>query len=64
MKKSCNRSGPQWNAYCEAGEGLAGRRDRLAEVPESLRAGVESHLRTVFAVRRAATDTDPGRTQV
>lgn len=63
MKKSCNRSGPQWNAYCEAGKGLAGRRKRLAEVPANLRAGVESHLRTVFALRRAAPGTGPGGAQ-
>ena len=48
-----NRSAPQWNAYVESGSGLEGRRARLAEVPESMRSWVESHLRTVFGLRSA-----------
>lgn len=43
-----------WNAYVEAGKTRDERRARLAECPEELRASVESHVRTVFAVRNKA----------
>lgn len=45
--------GSQWNGYVEAGATRAERAQRLAECPENLRAGVESHVRTVFLIRSA-----------
>lgn len=45
------RTGGQWNAYVAAGQTREARAARLAEVPEALRPGVESHVRTVFALR-------------
>lgn len=43
-----------WNAYVVAGKTRDERRERLERVPEPLRAGVESHVRTVFAIRQRA----------
>ena len=40
-----------WNSWVEAGATRAERAKRLAECPEHLRAGVESHVRTVFLIR-------------
>ena len=45
------RSAPQWNAYVAAGRSRNQRRARLEEVPEEMRAGVEDHVQTVFALR-------------
>jgi hypothetical protein len=42
---------PMWNGYVEAGSTREERAKRLAECPEHLRAGVESHVRTVFLIR-------------
>lgn len=41
-----------WNAYVAAGGSRDERAARLAECPEEWRAGVESHVRTVFEIRR------------
>lgn len=41
-----------WNAYVEAGKTPEQRRARLDEVPESMRASVEAHVRTVFGIRK------------
>ncbi len=41
----------QWNAHVLAGATKESRCDRLTEVPEDMRKKVESHVRTVFAVR-------------
>ena len=43
-----------WNAYVVSGKDREERRARLGQCPESLRAGVVSHLKTVAAVREAA----------
>lgn len=40
-----------WNAYVESGRDKDERRARLALCPDSLRAGVLAHLKTVAAVR-------------
>lgn len=48
------RSLGQWNAYVEAGQSKEERRARLAEVPEPMRAQVESHVRTVYALKSRA----------
>lgn len=51
-----------WNAYVAAGATKEERAVRLAECPEEFRAGVESHVRTVFAIRsRRALVTAEGR---
>jgi hypothetical protein len=57
------RCAAQLNAYVEAGTTRAERARRLAEVPEAMRASVEGHVRTVFAVRRKrhADAEDDGR---
>lgn len=58
MKKMTpERCGGEWNAYVESGKTREERAARLAEVPEHLRASVESHVRTVFLITasRAAT---------
>jgi hypothetical protein len=47
-------SGPQWNSYVAEGDTKAERKARLEACPEALRAGVESHVRTVFALRAKA----------
>jgi len=41
-----------WNAYVAAGTCREDRARRLAEAPEAMRRGIESHVRTVFAIRR------------
>ena len=43
-----------WNAWVMQGATKNERRERLERVPEPLRAGVESHVRTVFAIRQRA----------
>ena len=43
-----------WNAWVMQGATKAQRRERLERVPELFRAGVESHVRTVFAIRQRA----------
>jgi hypothetical protein len=43
-----------WNAYVAAGATREERVRRLAEAPEQLRPGIESHVRTVFAIRAQA----------
>lgn len=48
--------GGQWNAYVAAGPSKAERRARLALCPAALRAEVESHVRTVFAIRARQAD--------
>lgn len=48
--------GGQWNAYVEGGSSKAERRVRLALCPAALRAEVEAHVRTVFALRERQTD--------
>jgi hypothetical protein len=45
------RTPPQWNGYVESGATREERIARLAEVPESMRAGVLSHLKTVKEIR-------------
>jgi len=50
-----------WNAYVAAGASREERAARLAECPEGLRAGVESHVRTVFAVRSVPRRNPRGR---
>lgn len=46
-------AGPgQWNAYVAGGETREIRRERLDECPADYRAGVEAHVKTVFALRR------------
>ena len=49
----------RWNAYVLQGETREERRRRLAECPADLRAGVEAHVRTYFAIgaRRRALAT-------
>ena len=42
----------QLNAYVEQGATREERLARLAEVPVELRAAVENHVRTVFALRK------------
>lgn len=42
----------QWNAYVESGLTREERARRLAEAPAELRLGIESHVRTCFAIRR------------
>ena len=44
---------PQWQPYVAAGATRTERAARLAEAPEHLRARIESHVRTVFAIRAA-----------
>jgi hypothetical protein len=44
--------GGNWNAYVGSGSTREERRERLADVPEEMRASVESHVRTVFKLRR------------
>lgn len=44
-------SAGQWNAYVSAGASTEERRSRLDECPQEFRAGVESHVRTMFAIR-------------
>jgi hypothetical protein len=44
----------QWNSYVAEGDTKAERKKRLEACPEALRAGVESHVRTVFALRAEA----------
>lgn len=41
-----------WNAYVAAGDTREERRARLAQAPEQMRPGIESHVRTVFALRQ------------
>ena len=41
-----------WNAYVAAGDTREERHARLAQAPEQMRAGIESHVRTVFALHR------------
>lgn len=48
-----------WNAYVAAGETRAERRERLDRAPEALRAGIEAHVRTVFALRAKALEGRP-----
>ena len=43
-----------WNARVAAGATVEERRALLEECPEEFRAGVESHVRTVYALRRIA----------
>lgn len=43
-----------WNGYVTTGTTKAERRRRLQEVPEHLRPGVESHVRTVFMLMHKA----------
>jgi len=43
-----------WNARVAAGATVEERRALLEECPEEFRAGVESHVRTEFALRRQA----------
>jgi len=45
------RNPGQRNSYVLAGKTKEDRRSRLAEVPDHLKLVVESHVRTVFAVR-------------
>lgn len=46
-------AGPgQWNAYVADGETREIRRERLAQCPPEYRERVESHVKTVFALRR------------
>ena len=40
-----------WNGYVESGATKDERRARLGQCPDSLRAGVLSHLKTVAALR-------------
>lgn len=42
-----------WNAWVAGGPTRDERRARLDRVPAPMRADVESHLRTVFALRAA-----------
>lgn len=49
-----------WNAYVIAGKSRDDRRERLERVPEPFRAGVESHVRTVFAIRQRALQSARG----
>lgn len=45
------RSLGEWNAYVAAGKTRGERRRRLEEAPDGLRPSIESHVRTVFAIR-------------
>ncbi len=45
-------SGPQWNAWVAAGDTRDERIKRLELVPDGLRADVERHVKTVFAIRK------------
>lgn len=49
-------TGPQWNAYVTSGATRDERRSRVAQCPEHLRDGVESHVTTVFALRTMKKD--------
>lgn len=51
-----NACGGQWCAFVEAGAHVAARRARLAICPPHLRAEVEAHVRTVFALKRRAAE--------
>jgi len=46
----------QWQAYVEQGASQSIRRARLEEVPAELRAQVQRHVQTVFALKRKATE--------
>jgi hypothetical protein len=52
--------GGQFNAWVAAGATRDERRSRLAQCPEHLRVGVESHVQTVFALR-SLVPSRPGR---
>lgn len=43
-----------WNAWVEQGTTREERRERLERVPETFRAGVESHVKVAFAIRQRA----------
>lgn len=45
-------TGPQYNAWVEAGETREERKARLEQVPEKYRNDVERHLKTVWAIRK------------
>ena len=47
------RSPPQWNAYVLSGKNSQERLSRLSEVPKDWRAGVKSHVETVYKIRAA-----------
>ena len=49
-----------WNAYVISGATRDERRERLERVPERFRAGVESHVRTAFAIRQRAAQKPRG----
>ena len=49
-----------WNAYVLQGKTRDERRERLERVPERFCAGVESHVRTVFAIRQRAAQRASG----
>ena len=51
-EKPATASLGEWNGYVQAGGSREERRRRLDEVPEDLRGQVESHVKTVFALRR------------
>lgn len=42
----------RWNAYVLSGSTPEIRRSRLEEAPERIRKGIESHVRTVFAIKK------------
>ena len=52
-----NRVLGQWNYYVESGRTQGERRERLNEVPAELRQQVESHVRTVFKIKRFFLDS-------
>lgn len=49
-----------WNAFVLQGQTRDERRERLERVPERFRAGVESHVRTAFAIRQRAVQKATG----
>lgn len=51
-----NRVLGQWNYYVESWRTQGERRERLNEVPAELRQQVESHVRTVFKIKRFFLD--------
>jgi hypothetical protein len=52
VRPRAGASAGQWNAYVAAGPTPGERRARLKECPPEFRDGVESHVRTMFAIRR------------
>ena len=51
MRETKRVSQGQWQGYVMAGKDTSERRERLAMVPEEMRAAVEDHVRTAFKIK-------------